>query len=289
MNISNDFLYSTFKITSIFYNKNGDRKQATGTGFGLTVNDIYLLVTCRHVVDPAFDPDDGANYYGFSLTELEIRGKNRDASGQPTVDGVAVFDALKAYWPADNVTDVAVLAQLRTKDRQNVRLSPMDSSIMPTAAQLADLSIGDPVTATGYVDLHDTVDLRPLLRSGNISSDPRYPFSIPMNNGPRQNRGPIVAYDCFSWGGLSGGPVVAVQIGSTLVPDRMNRKAFLTGVNAGHLKNSSRQHSGLSYFYRIEAVLSLINDVYKVSQLAIPFPWVTASVPSHELLVGWDE
>lgn len=274
MNISANSLYTTYKLSLAFYNANNQSKHAVGTGFGLKVDDLFMIPTCRHVVDPGFDPDGGRKFYGYKLTELEIRGKNLDANNEPTIDTVATVDAFKVFWPADNVTDVAVMAQFQTRDRRNLLFPPMESSVIPTAEQMADLSIGEPVSATGYVDQHDTLDLRPLLRSGKIASDPRYPFSIPMNDGSRQNRGPIVAYDCFSWGGLSGGPVVTGQIGSHVFNDGLYRPAFLAGINAGHLDSSSKQHSGLSYFYRIEALLSLINEVFRDHGRTAPYPWI---------------
>lgn len=286
MNISPDLLYTTYKITTIFYAANGNEERMQGTGFGLQVDDLFMIGTVRHVVDPAFDST-STQFYGHKLTEIEIRGKNLDAAGQPTVDTVTTADAFRVFWPADNITDVAVLVQFRAKDGKKVGFPRFVKDYFPTAQLMADLSVGEPVAAIGYVDQHDDLDLRPLLRSGRISSDPRYPFSIPMANGPRATRGPIVAYDCFSWEGLSGGPVFAVQIGSDLVNDGLYRPNFLAGINAGHFRHSSRTHSGLSYFYRIEALLGLVNDVFQNAGRPTPFPWVTEKVAAEQTLVGW--
>jgi hypothetical protein len=286
MNISPDLLYTTYKLSPIFYNANGARKQVSGTGFGLKVDDLFMIATCRHVLDPAFQKD--PEYYGYKLTELEIRGKNLDGSGKPTIDTVTISDAFKVFWPSDNVTDVAVMAQFRSKDRQNVGFPHFTNNYFPTPAQAADVSVGEPVAAVGYVDQHDTLDLRPLLRSGKVASDPRYPFSVPMANGMREHRGWVVAYDCFSWEGLSGGPVFAVQIGSHLVQDGLYRPAFLAGVNAGHLRSSSRTHSGLSYFYRVETLLSLVNELFLGAGRQPPFAWVEKQSEATYTPIGWE-
>jgi hypothetical protein len=286
MNISPDLLYTTYKLSPVFFNANGDRREVSGTGFGMKLDDLFMIATCRHVIDPAFPKD--PKFYGYRLSELEIRAKNLDASGKPTVDTVTTSDAFKVFWPSDNISDVAVLAQFRSKDRKNIGFPHFTSNYFPTAEQAADLSIGEPVSAIGYVDQHDTLDLRPLLRSGKVASDPRYPFSIPMADGTREHRGAIVAYDCFSWEGLSGGPVFAVQIGSHLLQDGLYRPAFLAGVNAGHLPSSSRDHSGLSYFYRVETLLSLVNEVFLGASRTPPFAWVTKQSEVTYTPIGWE-
>lgn len=127
----------------------------------------------------------------------------------------------------------------------------------------------------GYDPDYDDLGMRPLARCGAIASDPRYPFPLKLGR-QRELRGNVVAWDGFSRGGLSGAPVIATQQGSHLLQDGLYRRPLLVGVNAGAVslrhELQDKQHMGLSYFYRIDALLGLVQAVFMRTGNGSPFP-----------------
>ncbi|WP_134940933.1 MULTISPECIES: hypothetical protein [Ralstonia solanacearum species complex] len=106
---------------------------------------------------------------------------------------------------------------------------------------------------------HDKKEKRPIFRSGTIASDPRYNYSFEDTVA-----GDCVAYEAFSYGGSSGGPVLALQKGlkpGAGISMTGYRPARLVWINTGHLKEmaGSNRHSGMSYFYKSTALLELID------------------------------
>ena len=116
-------------------------------------------------------------------------------------------------------------------------------------------SICDFVAFPGYPEWYDKVQQLPILRTGTISSDPRYDYS------KSQYLGECVAYEAFSYGGSSGSPVFAVQTGpkpGAGLSFPGFRELKLIGINTGHLPASDGTHSGISYLYKSSAILDII-------------------------------
>jgi hypothetical protein len=108
----------------------------------------------------------------------------------------------------------------------------------------------DLVCYTGFPSTHDKLGNRPILRSGNIASDPKYNYS--WDNG---YRGQCIAYEGFSSEGASGSPIFAPPRGMQNIPN--SRNGYLIGVNAGHIPSNSG-HSGISYFYKSTVIHEMI-------------------------------
>lgn len=87
----------------------------------------------------------------------------------------------------------------------------------------------DVVAFSGFSEEHDVISDRPLVRSGRISSDPRFDFSM-----YGKEKGSCVAYEAYSNEGASGSPVFAAQrVGIGKIPSRALK---VIGVNARHLR-----------------------------------------------------
>ncbi len=108
----------------------------------------------------------------------------------------------------------------------------------------------DLVCYTGFPDQHDKLGDRPIIRSGHIASDPNYDYS--WNS---KSQGKCVAYEGFSSGGASGGPIFSPPRGMSNIPN--SRHGYLIGINAGHIPGSDG-HSGISYFYKSTVILNII-------------------------------
>ena len=111
----------------------------------------------------------------------------------------------------------------------------------------------DDVAFTGFPDQYDKLANRSILRSGKISSDPKFDYSW-----SGKFEGSCVAYEAFSSGGASGSPIFAPPRGLHTIPG--SRNGYLVGVNAGHIPDHNRYggHSGISYFYKSTVILDII-------------------------------
>ena len=119
------------------------------------------------------------------------------------------------------------------------------------------LSVCDFVAFPGYPPWYDRLNSRPILRTGTISSDPRFDYS---HSGAYD--GECIAYEAFSFGGSSGSPVFAVQKGprpGAGITFPGFRELMMIGINAGHLLGDQGIHSGISYMYKSSAILDIID------------------------------
>lgn len=106
---------------------------------------------------------------------------------------------------------------------------------------------GEQVFIAGYPGVAEASE-RPLLVSGIVSSDPRYPAVF-----GRERLGNSVLCQSFSWDGMSGAPVLGVSpsIGRTKV----------VGINAGHVHGSVITGGVISHFVRSDALLELFDQL----------------------------
>lgn len=267
MAINTDLIYGSYNIRSIVGMPNGPTKEAGwGTTFGLNFGQVTVMPTARHVLDPKFkDP----SYVGATAYEVEIRGRHLFDGGAPTGNFATTFDRFGICWPADNVSDVAVLYGFKSrKDKPIINIHAYAPPYLPDLATLMALPVGAPVGAPGYPEHHDQIDLRPLFRTGHVASDPRYDYAVPRYNDKQGHYGRIVAYDGFSYGGLSGAPVLWHH-------DDL-RQPYIVGVNVGHLDTHTegllRGHSGLSYFYRFDILAERLNGLFRGLGWHLPCP-----------------
>lgn len=265
--VSNAHLYTAARIeTSVAL---GDQTPISKTGTAFFVQNtkgVLCLITNRHLLDFGYGDSTG-KFRGATLTNVRVETfspQGRDRRERPDVR--IAFDFLlelsQIKFAAEYHEDVAAII-----DPKYLLLPGENKSIdyYLLASELADdswieskLSVCDFVAYPGFPTWHDKSEMRPILRTGTIASDPRSNFSdISTSKGRR------IAYEAFSSGGSSGSPVYATEKGfkgGGGIEVTGHRESRLIGINAGHLSGDFGAHSGVSYFIKSSAILDLIES-----------------------------
>ena len=203
-------------------------------------------------------------YQRFNLQKIIVSGKSIDQDSRlPDVDvryEIAEPDVKFSRIPQN---DIACLISPRVinllgNDKPSVSF-PLGHGLVATNSDLNDeINVCDFVAFPGYPDWHDKKQRRPILRTGTLSSDPRYDYHDPDGN----YIGQCIAYEAFSSAGSSGSPVFALQIGlkpGVGITFSGYRPLKLVGINAGHLPAKDNSHSGISIMYKSSAILDIID------------------------------
>ncbi len=255
--LSNDFLYSAFKIDTTYKNSiDGKEITGSGTAFFVRVAENPYLVTNRHNLDLEYkDP----KYKGFSLQSISLIGR---FSGDELIRCLLPLDKNQIFYANDRNNDVACIPNPQLLLPPNKRVILDYSILEDMVATEADFqnkfSVCDFLAFPGYPEWHDKIENRPIFRGGTISSDPRRSYHYKTINGE------CVAYEAFSYGGSSGSPVFALQKGlkpGAGIQFDGFREGMLIGINGGHLPSSESGHSGISYFYKSSIILEIINQI----------------------------
>jgi len=262
--LNNDFLYSACRVEVGFSDSNGKTITGSGTAFFAKnkTGDI-CLVTNRHVLDIDYKKAT-PKYKDFKLSSLVIHVKNKDASGLPTIDNkFSIVNINEVIYHPTFENDVACIKNLTVAKMTALNAKAdyfIPYELFAEKAKLIEkLVICDLVVFPGFPEWFDKKENRPILRTGTIASDPRYDYSF---SGAFD--GECVAYEAFSFSGSSGSPVFAIQkgikVGAGLTGGNY-REIMLVGINAGHLPVSSviESHSGISYLYKSNVILDVIN------------------------------
>jgi hypothetical protein len=261
--LTNDFLYSAYKVDVVFHDDIGNQKSGHGTGFFvLGDNGIINFVTNRHILDIAYRSPSGKDFSKYVLTSISISGKAKDPeTGLPTQAFSAQLRESELRFPSILDNDIACLVNPRIES-DNSGCSRADffipiSFLANEASFVSDLSICDFLAFPGYPEWHDAENMRPILRMGTLSSDPRFNYRY-----KDQVHGDCLAYEAFSFGGSSGSPVFALQKGlrpGAGIEFNGFRDVLLIGINAGHLTApGSGAHSGISYLYKATAIREIL-------------------------------
>jgi hypothetical protein len=261
--ITNDFLYSAFKIEVEFADDIGNRKGVGGTGFFVTDENQRLnFITNRHMLDISYRPKDDKDYSKYRISSILVFGKGKaDDTDLPSLPVRLALRDAELRFSSNPENDIACLANPRI-DSEKSENSRIDYSIpidlLATMHSFEnELHACDFVAFPGYPEWHDAESMRPILRTGTLSSDPRYNYKY-----KDQVMGDCLAYEAFSFGGSSGSPVFALQKGlkpGTGIQFDGFRDVLLVGINAGHLTSSgSSVHSGISYLYKATAIRELL-------------------------------
>ena len=259
--LNNSFLYSAYRLAAVFVNDSGDQHTVAGTGFWVQNNDSRLvLVTNRHMLDAEVYC---AEYAGYRLQRLICSGKAKDdTAGRPSIKQEWTVDHSDIRCSPVDGNDIACLIDPKVTVHNDRTQARIDYSIPRAWVATSDdfeseLSICDFVAFPGFPEWHDHRGHRPILRTGTISSDPRYNYSWTT-----EDRGECMAYEAFSYGGSSGSPVFALQKGlepGAGITFQGYRDVKLIGINAGHLPAAKGTHSGISYMYKSSAILATID------------------------------
>lgn len=141
------------------------------------------------------------------------------------------------------------------------------------------LQPGEFVSFPGYPTWYDRLQIRPVLRSGVLASDPQTDYRADCGD-PRPGDGNQQAlFDAFSTSGNSGSPVYVAQQGlppidltlsliqgkppvQTKLLSSNYRRSFLIGINMGHYddpdSNRPKDHAGLSRMHKLSAILAIL-------------------------------
>lgn len=262
--LNNSFLYSAYRISCIFEDDIGKKKTVTGTAFFI-VNGCgkMCLVTNRHLVDLNYKAK-SSKYIKFALKQIVIRGKAKDReSGLPLDDQVLQInhDAIRFSDVYEN--DIACVIEPQgtiLTDSLNATIDyHIPHNIIATKEDIeTKISICDFVSFPGFPDWYDKRGARPIIRTGTISSDPRFDYSS-----SEEYQGECIAYEAFSYGGSSGSPIFAVQKGpkpGSGISFPGFRELKMIGINAGHLPAAMGTHSGISYMYKSSAILNIVDE-----------------------------
>lgn len=256
--LSNQFLYSAYMIKVTFNDEIGNNNNWVGTCFFVKNRSGNLcLITNRHVFDIKYkEPNKFDNYH---LSKIAISGKKGvDESNFPDMDFAFELDPSGIIYSDNHKNDVACIMDFKILTKGDNRIDhfiPYEMLATENNFQ-SDLTICDFVAFPGFPPWHDKRQNRPILRTGTISSDPRFAYSYSGSDD-----GDCVAYEAFSFGGSSGSPIFAIQKGirpGAGLEFPGFRELLCIGINAGHLNTVDKSHSGISYFFKSSAILEII-------------------------------
>jgi len=258
--LNNTFLYSACLILSKF-SDGTNTVTMRGTGFFINTGSSLCLITNRHVVDIQYH-DPKKEYIGYKLIDFSIDNRRNNPTTKLPTDiiqvQVANFDEF--IFSQEPLNDIACLKSVTPKNGTVKIDHGIPIEIVATEEQINnELSVCDFVAFPGFPDWYDKLNNNPILRTGVISSDPRFDYSnttVFMGN--------CMAFEAFSFGGSSGSPVFAIQKGFQVgtgisAPAGFYRKVLLIGINAGHFDTGAGHHSGISYLFKSSEILKLIN------------------------------
>jgi hypothetical protein len=232
-----------------------DFETLNGTAFVVRWKNALYFVTNRHVLDYNYRQENPIK--SVALKSVGIRGYAQPADisqtpvpwtyTHPSVSGIT-------FHP-DKATDLAVINITRPEAfapplQSLARIwSVYHEDWLASQSEVDGLWPGEEVFIVGYPGLAGSSE-RPVLVSGIIASDPRYPAIF----GNAKNLGNAVLCQSFSWRGMSGAPVLGFSesIGKTRI----------IGINAGHVGASGVTGGGIiSHFVRSNALIDLLNQL----------------------------
>ncbi len=238
---------------------------------------LPVLVTCRHVVDFAYNH---AGEYAWNLSEVRVQMFGEE--GERLTPAVLPRGDFSVLVPKNDRLDIALLAigigdarglvgttaslkktsaTLNALDVRNITEDAQMCGSLPWGAEVAFTSI-QPWT-NGY----------PILRSGRISSDPKGGFQS-----PDIDKDDIYLLEAQSFAGSSGAPIMTYPTGHPFfdhltmklaggerqVTER-HRRSHLVGIMSGHIRNDNHEsgelyklHVGLSYCHRIDVLRRIL-------------------------------
>ena len=181
-----------------------DGKRGTGTGFFFSFANqggthVPAIVTNKHVVENA------------------IRGRfhlsTADSDGNPVYSGhqVFTFERFAKRWLAHPEKDVdlcampiAPILERAHKEQKRIFFVQLDMSLVPTPAELAELTAMEDILMAGYPNgIWDHVNNMPVLRRGVTATHPNLDW----------NGNPEFMIDAACFPGSSGSPVFLFNLG----------------------------------------------------------------------------
>jgi len=262
--LTHQTIYAAARATAVFVAPDGASFERPGTAFGVDHDGKLVIVTNRHMVDATFGSAD-SKYAGYQLLHLLCDIRIQDApDGTPGAVRRLIVPASHNEFLFDENprNDVAVIYNV-----QSANADGSEDRQWSYCFRFGDLATEDELRSElypfdflafpGFPTGFDRLGLRAIVRGGTVASDPRFPYSF-----EQQDRGDIILYEGFSFGGSSGSPVIALPkvppINVDPHPENRFRRLLVVGVNAGHIEGKYGHHTGLSYFVRSSVVRRVV-------------------------------
>ncbi|GAA3817873.1 hypothetical protein [Nocardioides panacisoli] len=256
-------LYSARLLNVVFRTKDGDERSGMGTCFVVKAPDgEAFVVTARHVVDPELAL---IKFPGADLAAIFMAGWHYSKEVEDQRTFTALFPPTFLCSEDPNV-DLAIIP-LKTslalpKGGGISEWIPFDW-LAAESEYLDDIRVGDFLASPGFTKLPGTELDRPVLLTGLIAGDPRFPIDVARPGGSVAR---AVLYQSLSRSGLSGAPVFATQrgfkYGEGLVGPEP-RPLRLVGVNTGSFQDSQETPLQFSYFTRSTDLLALLSEPHR--------------------------
>jgi Trypsin-like peptidase domain len=228
-----------------------------GTAFIVRKQTAHYFVTNRHVVDYNYGQPKGDVKPSAALDSVTIRGHSQPHDhSRPTFPWSYTHAGTTGItFHPDNSTDLAAISFptgfLQSPFTIGILTghppSIYDLDWLATGSEIDRLTPGEQVFIVGYPGLVGARN-RPVLVSGIISSDPRYPAAF-----GNAELGNAVLCHSFSWPGMSGAPVLGIS--------EALGKTKIIGINAGHVGGSGITGGAISHFVRSSALIELLDQL----------------------------
>lgn len=272
-----------------------------GTGFLVefpTGDGRLGLVTNRHLADLTFREDEPENEGTVLKSALVQWWQSKNLRCEHTITQPEPL-----YHP-DPLIDVAIIPIVPKNDAPPIAVAEYFGDLAKFIATNSSIEItlehaiswanllecemlwpqlepGVLVAFPGYPLWYDRLQIRPVMRSGLIASDPQTDYRSGEGDPTRKDSSHQVLFDAFSTNGSSGSPVFASQRGMPpikfLVPNGGGRTAvesefgtrnyyrsFLIGINASHYNDSGiprpNEHVGLSRLHKLSVIMDILRQ-----------------------------
>jgi hypothetical protein len=214
-------LYASVAIEAEFYDSRSNTAITGKQGTAFVMNNPAgdFIVTNRHVLEYNYKLQPTKQNPYATLGKVKIDGHFQPADPEARTRWYSLeYPEPKITFPQDDALDIGVVAMrdLSMKNWQEIPSNTLQANHYgfewcATTEELNSVLPGDDVFIAGYPGLSGLapgiVRLdRPLLVSGIVSSDPRYPANFVDFSKPG-----YVFCHSFSWGGMSGAPVIGIS------------------------------------------------------------------------------
>lgn len=253
-------LYASARITVDFYSKSDNTALPSrfGTAFVLIGEQKWVyIVTNRHVIDHFFANPKPVHSAANGAIELRGHFQPTDLNAPTEAWRLRVQNPDIHYHEAPEI-DVAVIRLSPASPAEFVPLEDgsaggrvfnyFDVNWLATTDELDDLLPGNELHIAGYPAVNNLTGDRPLIVTGIVASDPRYPAVFANEVRPR-----TVLSHSFSWSGMSGAAVIAWP--------NVLRWSRIIGVNAGHYRSVDVASGVITHFVRSDAILDILKTL----------------------------
>lgn len=256
------------------------------------------LVTNRHIADAVFYNE--LENKGSAMTSIKLHWwQSKDLRCEHTISNP------KPLYHSDPLIDVAVIPMVSKPgeplqaigEYYGDNISRFMAENSPTSITLnhaiswemlvecealwPQLQPGEFVVFPGYPIWYDQLQIRPVMRSGLLASDPQTDYRSGKGARTKDDSSHQVLFDAFSTSGNSGSPVYVSQRGMPpidLVIPRADSKtvaqaqigtknyhrSFLIGINASHYNETGisrhNEHAGLSRMHKLSVIMDILRS-----------------------------